>query len=691
MTNQKRTLVQEAVARLMATENIIVEHRKINTAAFNVEHRKLLLPIWQDMSDDLYNLLISHEVGHALYTHKTEFMEEIIKPNNWKKKITFNIVEDARIEKSIKKKFPGTKSSFRVGYKELKEKDFFGINGKDIAKEKFLNRINLHYKLGINSLLDVPFSEEEKVWLKRIDSLSSMKETTQLAEELLKYVEDQNEDVDPQQSEDEAEQDGQSGDQEGDSEPGDGEEQIGSGPKSDKKSKSKKNGKDSSEQSTEQEEKDFASSYSNLEENLRKLNDETAPDPVYLTLPDVNLSEVITGHSVVHQQIREHYSSYPKELAEAEKTALTFKHKNKALLSHMVQVFEMKKRAQEHSRVAINKTGMLDLDRVQRYMYNDDIFKRVSVITTGKNHGLVMFLDMSGSMSSNLPGAIEQLLCLVMFCKKVNIPFRVYGFNDNQMEGAGHHSNFGRYNTGQFIIPKGFELREYFSSEMSAFEFNKALVNMFAVYNYYSKEDGHHDNTIPYQERLNGTPLNEAILCAIKIVNLFKAKNKLDIVNTVFISDGASNSSLYYYGENRQVNDIYYKTKIFVRNKTKTYPIDLATSNTGITLHLLSILRDIAHINVIGFFIDESSKLSSNNFKSIMILNTGHESPETTENSVAEYNNKGFFETSLSDGYTVFYLIKGGDRLLINNSAGLNIKNNTYKRLVLSKFIEYIA
>ena len=56
------------LARLMANENILVEHRNVPTAGFLLDKRTLICPIWKDMSGHLYDLLLGHEVGHALET-----------------------------------------------------------------------------------------------------------------------------------------------------------------------------------------------------------------------------------------------------------------------------------------------------------------------------------------------------------------------------------------------------------------------------------------------------------------------------------------------------------------------------------------------------------------------------------------------------------------------------------------------
>ena len=60
--------VKGTLARLLATENLTVEHRKVSTAYFDTEKRLLCLPIWKNASNTVYDLLVGHEVGHALYT-----------------------------------------------------------------------------------------------------------------------------------------------------------------------------------------------------------------------------------------------------------------------------------------------------------------------------------------------------------------------------------------------------------------------------------------------------------------------------------------------------------------------------------------------------------------------------------------------------------------------------------------------
>ena len=55
------------IAKLLSEEDISVVQKKTKTAAFNVETRELILPLWkEEMSKDISDLFICHEIGHAL-------------------------------------------------------------------------------------------------------------------------------------------------------------------------------------------------------------------------------------------------------------------------------------------------------------------------------------------------------------------------------------------------------------------------------------------------------------------------------------------------------------------------------------------------------------------------------------------------------------------------------------------------
>jgi len=104
------------LAKLLATENITVQHAKIQTASFNLKTRVLNCPIWTDMSGDLYDLLMGHEVGHALETPEEGWHDAIIESQSKNFKTFLNVVEDARIEKKIKRRYLVLKIKMLIHY-----------------------------------------------------------------------------------------------------------------------------------------------------------------------------------------------------------------------------------------------------------------------------------------------------------------------------------------------------------------------------------------------------------------------------------------------------------------------------------------------------------------------------------------------------------------------------------------------
>ena len=170
------------LAKLLASENIIVEHKTIPTAYFNLKTRTLSCPIWKDMSGDLYDLLMGHEVSHALYTPEAGWHDAICE-EGMRFKGFLNVIEDARIEKKIKRKYPGIKKSFLKAYAELLDRDFFGIGGRDINQFHFIDKVNLHTKTG----MQFEFSDVEQTMLDRVKACETWEDVVACAKEIFEY------------------------------------------------------------------------------------------------------------------------------------------------------------------------------------------------------------------------------------------------------------------------------------------------------------------------------------------------------------------------------------------------------------------------------------------------------------------------------------------------------------------------
>ena len=171
------------LAKLLAEEDIHVVHRNQPTAMFDVLNRELSLPIWKDMSKNVQDLFTLHEVGHALWT-PLEMMDKVKE-----EKIDFsivNVLEDVRIEKAVQLKYRGAVKIFNKGYQELITSNFFQTLDKDVSNYNLIDRINLHYK----HHTDVPFSDDEMIWVEKSNKTITPDDVIALAKELVAFIKD---------------------------------------------------------------------------------------------------------------------------------------------------------------------------------------------------------------------------------------------------------------------------------------------------------------------------------------------------------------------------------------------------------------------------------------------------------------------------------------------------------------------
>ena len=185
---QKKTKINKNaksnLAKLLATENITVEHKRVKTAYFDLKHRLLVVPIWKEMNKDILDLLLSHEIGHALFTDMKEWQiavdEEKI-PHSF-----LNVIEDARIEKLVKRKYPGLSQTFIKGYRDLIANDFFKTKDRNIDDMLLIDRLNMHFKSSYVES-DIHFSEPELDIVERMKNLETFDDVKKLAKELADY------------------------------------------------------------------------------------------------------------------------------------------------------------------------------------------------------------------------------------------------------------------------------------------------------------------------------------------------------------------------------------------------------------------------------------------------------------------------------------------------------------------------
>ena len=408
------------IAKLLSEEDISVVQKKTKTAAFNVENRELILPIWkEEMSKDVSDLFICHEIGHALYTSKDMLQKMIDRKLD---KSYVNIIEDARIEKMVQDKYLGTRSCFTKGYNELLSKDFFGVNNKDLNELNLADRINLHFK----GMDNVPFSSVEQTWVEKVRNVKTEDEVLDIAQGLMDFT-DKNEESQNQEQEqqsqssvgsDEGEENNQeSGSDNTSDDSSDDTQNSGSNDEGDEGEEEKETQGSSSQDTNEEEEKteagqdtssgiqggnDYKHSATtdlSFDKSLDDAMDKDVKDRVYATIPKVN-NKVVVDYKSVLEQCKKHYSNRTDNgFFTTTKSEITkFQTDSKKVVSYMVKEFEMKKSADLYKRATVSKTGTLNMGALHTYQFNEDLFAKVTTLPGATNHGLVMFFDWSGSM-----------------------------------------------------------------------------------------------------------------------------------------------------------------------------------------------------------------------------------------------------------------------------------------------------
>jgi hypothetical protein len=179
-------------AKALASENLSFSFDKnAETASFDIKSRHLVLPVW-DVSETLQTMLIAHEISHALWT-PYEQSEKLLKAAEAEgfhipllQRIA-NTVEDVRIEKLMKVKYPGTRRDFFLGYKEIVDTDMFSFSKVNFAEQNILNKLNMHFKWGVPGFLEVPLNEDEIELAKIIDNVTTFPEVIAVAKALYEH------------------------------------------------------------------------------------------------------------------------------------------------------------------------------------------------------------------------------------------------------------------------------------------------------------------------------------------------------------------------------------------------------------------------------------------------------------------------------------------------------------------------
>ena len=715
------------LARLLATENLIVEHRKVPTAMFDVDRRVLTLPMWDKASSTVYDMLVGHEVGHALFTPNEDWRDIADCPKDF-----VNVIEDARIEKLMKRKFPGLNKSFAGGYKELHDMDFFSVQGEDLNTFSLIDRINLHFKIGARAM--IPFSIEEQLFVARTDLAETFEEVLQIAQDVHAFsqqekVMEQEISIAPEQS-DSKNTEGSEGQQSDQGDQSD-EDQPNAQPSA---GGSSSNANHKTDNSVDQEEEDYIDDWDDEDEDedpaagseggttsqtqrsfddaSEKLSSRDAKNLTYVEIPEkVNLDKHIVDWKKLHDWI-DSQANDPVVYEDVDSNYRTFRKQSQKEVNYLVKEFECRKSADAYARSGQSKTGVLDTTKLHTYLYNEDIFKKITVLPDGKNHGLLFLLDWSGSMQNEILSTVKQLLNLTAFCRKVQIPFEVYGFTNDwiiaerAIQNDSRNVDFYEYKKENaeknivYINDDWFHLVNFISSRSNGKDYERMCKNLWREASYYRNYTGY-QYTMGLQ--LSGTPLNEAIVMMNYIIPNFQKQNDLQKVNLCILSDGEGCTT----GYGREVYDDY-RDEYKIRVSRLDWSAVLRDRKTGrtyegfeydnVTNIFIQQLRDRnPDVNVIGFRILGGNDLS--NFVGRYANFDGYSEVQKQwkkEKSAIIKNPKAYSALYAINGKSLnkeieFDVESGAQKGEISKAFKKMLGNKSTNKKLLSSFIGYVS
>lgn len=712
------------LARLLATENLIVEHKQVETAMFDVDRRVLTLPMWQKASNQVYDMLVAHEVGHALFTPFREWnFEENYKnvPPDY-----VNVVEDARIERLMKNKFAGLSRDFYNAYHELNQDDFFCVKDTDINRMKLIDKINLYFKIG--AYLCIDFNDEEEQFVTEIAKAETFEQVLDLAKRIHEYSKQQKKVVkQPQQQSDAGQQQttqqpqSQTEGDQGDDDFENLEEENKNG-SSDDNSQVGEQEVEKPEQNGEQDDADLDKSdtQQSFSDKSDRLIDRGAEATQYVHVPELNLDSVVVNFDTVKKYLDQHFAGEASShfvRDEAIKTDLVkyqqFKNSAAKEVNYLVKEFEMKKSADAYARATTSRTGVLNTSKLHTYKYNEDLFRKVTTIPDGKNHGLVFYLDWSGSMQHVMLDTMKQLFQLVWFCRKVNIPFDVYafttdGFTLNMGDNTTDAYNISKMNVcktwkeNDINVDGCFRMVNILSSNAKNKDLDKMMQNLWLSARAFTNSRYEY----PRRFSLSGTPLNECIIASSPIMKQFITKHKVQKCHAIVLTDGEGYCpsynvirKTYFDGEAQKGRRALYKGSVIrnIKNGRTYSPKDM---DGDFTSKLIEYVKDdIAGVSFVGFRILERGSLR--NFwywygENSQYKNVDHMRDELKKNNSICMKTKAFdlyfgLQQSSMSVDADLKVEDDASKREIGNAFRKMFKGKKTNKFVLQKFVEQIA
>ena len=699
-----RNEVKENLARLLATEDLVIEHRDVSTASFDVVNRVLTLPSWNLASNVVYDLLVGHEVGHALFTPEADLKECMgTFPS------VINVVEDVRIEKLMRRKYPGLKKTFYNGYKELADQDFFCIEDSDVNMMSLADKINLNSKIG--PFIDIRFSKREMDIVNTVLDVETFEDVIHASTILHNYCTEEIKKEETSQKD-----------------PKDLEEKLDSSSIGSDSS----NNISSNDVCSDTDTADITSSegsnstgdanpgvvshtpsesivetQESFDEALETLSsDRYYRENVYLEIPSVNLDTIIIDNIEFSDHVENNFKEQTHRVGtnnfvKVDEDFNQFKKSAQREVNYLIKEFECRKSADSYKRSLHSKTGVLDMNSIHTYKWNEDIFKKITVVPDGKSHGLIFLLDWSGSMHEVLHDTCKQLFNLVWFCKKVGLPFDVYAFTNEwngKVQGPDHYEPKNHV----VHIPNNFSLMNILTSKCKGKELDNQIKNLYRIsYAYNNRYNCTY--CVPDRVNLSGTPLNESLISLNKIIPQFKKRYSLQKVHCIILTDGEATSVKRRVNVQRNWEDELYlgfasirTGSCYLRDRMTGYVYSFVNSPYQTKPFLRQLKNRFPFTNFVGIRLINSTR----DFTSFMDMLFVKDKEEIRENW--KKNRSVSIRNNLYDSYiaisskvlnndTSFEVREDATKVQIGSAFRKSLKSKKMNKRVLDEFIEMVV
>ena len=382
-----------------------------------------------------------------------------------------------------------------------------------------------------------------------------------------------------------------------------------------------------------------------------------------------------------------------------------FKRDAQKEVSYLIKEFECRKSASAYSRSATSRTGILDTEKLSSYRFSEDLFKRVTVLPDGKNHGLIFVLDWSGSMQYVLQDTLKQLYNLIWFCRKVSIPFEVYAFTSEweaRKELGEDLSTKAERREGVLCLDDQFNLMNLFSSKVNAKTLEHQMINIWRVAESFNRRYVNTRFTYPRRLCLSGTPLNETIVCLHDIIPQFQKENGVEKTQCIILTDGEAHQLPYHVTVNRRWENAPYlgnrsvnPNKCFLRDRKlgKTYKFGYSWNH--FTEMLLKNLRDrFPSTNFIGIRVllnrDAKQFIRMHKGEDVKLMNDWKKNKSFVIKDSGYHAYFGLSSTALAQD-SEFDVESDATKAQIKRAFVKSLKTKKLNKKVLGEFIELVV